>query len=266
MIMREKIISAIAEAEKAGKRKLPRGSAEYYVPFEELYESDRENFCASLSELRKGAETDAKTLVHALRISAYFGAETETLAKDMRALYEKCFAFMKSRDVWEARDGLFLSLEADELLKSFAGGEERSYFENFISLAEVVDMQTAVLYNLCARLRLVKPAPKYIKDALRASAIIDGLYGTVPWQYYLEHTSLAKIERDAEALERVGFAKIPQMLRDILAKMNEADFSSRKEKARFCEKICTRNKAIISEITAQEENIAEEFIFSHKSY
>ncbi|MBQ9745834.1 MAG: hypothetical protein IJW21_03345 [Clostridia bacterium] len=264
--MKNKIITAISDIKKAGARKIQPGAAEYYSPFEKLYESGGEDFTAVIAFLRKDAETEAKTLLHALRISAHFGVETETLAKDMRSLYEKCFALMKSRDVWEARNGLFLSLEADELLKNFAGVEERHYFENFIFLAEVTDIQTAGLYDLCARLRLVKPTPKYIKDALRASGIIDGLCGTVPWQYYLEHASLAKIERDADALQRVGFVNIPKMLRDILAKMNEADFSSRKEKVRFCEKICAKNWALIKEITAQEENIIDEFIFSHNSY
>ncbi len=94
-------------------------------------------------------------------------------------------------------------------------------------------------------LRLVAPTPKYIKDAMRASGIIDGLYGTVPWRYYLEHTSLAKIERDVAALKKVGFVKIPSLLGDILAKIKEAGFDSRKQKARFCEKICLKNKDFI---------------------
>jgi len=61
---------------------------------------------------------------------------------------------MKSGDLTEQRNGLFLSLGADELLKSFACGTERSSFENFISLEEVTDIETAGLYDLCAELRL----------------------------------------------------------------------------------------------------------------
>ena len=266
MIMKEKIISAIIETEKAGRRKIPLDSAEYFPPFEKLYESDSENFCSSLADLREDEKTDGKILLHAMHLSAHFGVETETLSRDMRALYEKCFTLEKSLDVWAAMEGLFLSLEADELLKSFAGGEERRYFENFISLAEVTDIQTAGLYDLCAKLHLVKPTPKYIKEALRASVIIDGLYGTVLWQYYLEHTSLTKIERDICALEKVGFEKIPQMIRGILAKMKESNFSSRKEKARFCEKFCLKNKPYIEEIMEKEENIIEKYIISFKTY
>ena len=258
--MKNKIISAILEIKKAGARKIPLGSAEYYAPFEELYKSARAEFCAALTEIRKDTETDAEVLLHAMRLSAYFGVETETLAQELRALFEKCFDLMRSGDVTERRNGLFLSLGADELLKSFACGTERSSFENFISLAEVTDIETSWLYDLCAELHLVKPAPKYIKDALRASFIIDGLYGSVPWEYYLEHTSLAKIGRDAELLKKVGFEKIPQMLCDILAKMNEANVSSRKEKTRFCEKICLKNKSYIENIMAEEKNIIEKYI------
>ena len=84
--MKNKIISAILEIKKAGARKIPLGSAEYYAPF------------------------------------------------------EKCFDLMRSGDITERRNGLFLSLGADELLKSFACGTERSSFENFIFLAEVTDI------------------------------------------------------------------------------------------------------------------------------
>jgi len=50
------------------------------------------------------------------------------------------------------------------------------------------------------------------------------------------------------------------MLCDILAKMNEAKFSSRKEKTRFCEKICLKNKSYIENIMAEEEKIIEKYI------
>ncbi len=260
--MKNKIIAAVFEAEKAGARKIPLGSAEYYAPFESLYENDRENFCAALSEMREDVQTDAKILLHALCLSERFGVKIEALAGDMRGFFEKCFALAASRDVWSSREGFFLTLKAEELLRRFAGGTYRSYFENFISLSEVADLQTAGLYDLCAELRLVKPTPKYIKDAMRASGIIDGLYSTVPWQYYLEHTSLAKIGRDIAALEKAGFAKIPSLLGDILGKMKEAEFASRKQKARFCEKICLKNKDFIKEIMEDEENIIDNYIIS----
>lgn len=263
--MKNKIISAIVEIKKAGARKIPLDSAEYYAIFESLYENDRENFCAALAEVRKDAETEAYVLLHAIRLSAYFGVKTETLSAELRAFLEKCFDLMKSRDVWEGRNGLFLSLEAEELLKSFASGAERSSFENFISLAEVRDIETAGLYDLCAGLRLVNPTPKYIKDAMRASRIIDGLYGTVPWQYYLEHTSVSKITRDIFALETVGFSKIPALLKEFLEKFNCSGISARKEKARFFERLCIRNKAEIAKIMAEEENTVDKYIVSHNN-
>ena len=172
---------------------------------------------------------------------------------------------MNSGDVWESRDGLFFMMKADELLKSFAVGAERNFFENFITLADVNNIQTAGLYDLCAELRLVKPTPKYIKDAMRASRIIDGLYGTVPWQYYLEHTSVSKITRDIFALETVGFSKIPALLKEFLEKFNCSGISARKEKASFFEKICIRNKAEIAKIMAEEENTVDKYIVSHNN-
>jgi len=42
--------------------------------------------------------------------------------------------------------------------------------------------------------------------------------------------------------------------------MNEAKFSSRKEKTRFCEKICLKNKSYIENIMAEEEKIIEKYI------
>ncbi len=269
--MKNAILSAVAEIEKQCERrrlcdKIVPGSAEYYAPFEKLYENDRENFCSALTELREDGKTDGKILLHAMRISAYFGLNTETLAAELRSFYARAIDLTRSEDLWKSREGFFLVLAADELLKSLAGGEECRYFENFISLEEVTDIQTAGLYDLCAELCLVKPTPKYIKDALRASRIIDGLYGTVPWQYYLEHTSLAKIGRDAEIFKKVGFEKIPQMLCDILAKMSDANFASRKEKSRFCEKICLKNKSYIKKIMEEEKNIIEKYIISFKAY
>ena len=215
--------------------------------------------------MRNDAQTDAEVLLHAMRLSAYFGVKTENLAAELRAFFEKCFALMNSGDVWESRDGLFFMMKADELLKSFAVGAERNFFENFITLADVNNIQTAGLYDLCAELRLVKPTPKYIKDAMRASRIIDGLYGTVPWQYYLEHTSVSKITRDIFALETVGFSKIPALLKEFLEKFNCSGISARKEKASFFEKICIRNKAEIAKIMAEEENTVDKYIVSHNN-
>jgi len=264
--MKNKITATVLEAEKAGARKITLGTAEYYALFESLYENDRENFCTDLSEMREDSQTNDKIRLHALCLSARFGVKTEALAGELRALFEKCFDLMKSRDVWQSREAYFLVRKAEELLKGFTGGRYRSYFENFISLYEVADLQTAGLYDLCAELRLVEPTPRYIKDAMRASGIIDGLYGTVPWQYYLEHTSLAKIERDIAAMKKVGFEKIPSLLGDILAKIKEAGGDSRKQKARFCEKICLKNKSYIEKIMAEEENIIEKYIISFKAY
>ena len=46
--MKNKIISAIVEIKKAGARKIPLDSAEYYAIFESLCENDRENFARRL--------------------------------------------------------------------------------------------------------------------------------------------------------------------------------------------------------------------------
>jgi hypothetical protein len=100
---------------------------------------------------------------------------------------------------------------------------------------------------------------------MRASRIIDGLYGTVPWQYYLEHTSVSKITRDIFALETVGFSKIPALLKEFLEKFNCSGISARKEKARFFEKLCIRNKAEIAKIMAEEENAVDKYIVSHNN-
>ncbi|MBQ8448757.1 MAG: hypothetical protein IJX27_07495 [Clostridia bacterium] len=268
--MKNAILSAVAEIEKQCEHrrlcdKIVPGSAEYYAPFEKLYETDRENFCAALWEIRKDGETKSDVLLHALRLSEHFGINPETLAAELRRVYSQAIELTRSEDLWERRDGFLLVLAADELLKSFAGGEERSYFENFISLSEVVDIQTAGLYALCADLHLVKPTPKYIKDALRASGVIDGLYGTVLWQYYLEHTSVSKITRDISVLETVGFSKIPALLKELLEKFNCSGISAKKEKARFFERLCIKNKAEIAKIMAEEENTVDKYIASHNN-
>lgn len=273
--MKNAILSAISEIEKqcAKKRLCDRitpGSAEYYLPFEKLYEADRENFCPSLSELTEEAE--AETLLHVLRLCAYFGVNAEALAPRLREVF-KTAALIGSTELGRAAR---LGADAEELLKGFAGGTESVYaqkfyggegklpsFEGFIALSEVTDIETAVLYGVCTELHIVPAAPKFIKDAMRASAVIDGLYGTLPWQYYLENTSAKKIARDISALEKVGFAEIPKMLSEFLEKFKCSKISSRKEKARFFEKLCLKNKDEIAKIMLEEENTIDKFIVFH---
>ena len=62
------------------------------------------------------------------------------------------------------------------------------------------------------------------------------------------------------------FERSEKMLCDIIAKMSDANFASRKEKTRFCEKICLKNKSYIKKIMEEEKNIIEKYIISFKAY
>ena len=270
--MKEKIISAILYAEAPGLGKPPIDSAKYYVPFEELYESDREAFAAALMDIR-GGESDMVLLLHALRLSAYFGVQTETWAREMREIYRRFDDYLeKSRDVYKRRNSALVSFRLDELFESVSEGKflykgegERPDLKEFIDISEVRDIRSAGLYYMCAEFCFVPPCPKFIKNALRASIVVDRLYGTVPWKYYLCYTSAKQIAKDIAALETVGFVKIPQMLAEFLEKFTSEGISSRNDKIKFFEKLCTRNKAETSKIMKEEENIIDEYIIFHNN-
>jgi hypothetical protein len=126
-------------------------------------------------------------------------------------------------------------------------------------------METAYLYAVCAEMHLVPPTPSFIKNAVRASVVIDRLYGTVPWRHYLCYTSAKQIAKDIAAFERVGFIEIPKMLSAFLEEFIKSRISSRNEKIKFFEKLCIRNKDEIEKVMAEEKNIIDEYIVSHNN-
>ena len=293
--MREKLISTIVymEEQKIGRAQcnyIHIDTPEYYSPFEQLYQSDTKSFIYAVCGLRdisaiSYSKIDAdinieayNISIHALRLSAYFQIETIEIPMLLKKLFVYSFKLNKSTDAFESRNGLFLYLTCANFLEGMSenasSGKKQLYynamiphhlvFTDFITLAEVTDISSALLYDLCARLGYVSSNPKYIKQALKAAALYDNLVSVDGWQLYFCKRSLTKIQKDIISLEEVGYEKIPLLMKEVVTILKSKEFNSKKEKIRFYNMTINKFSNQIKNCLIKENvEIINHFLYKH---
>ena len=88
----------------------------------------------------------------------------------------------------------------------------REYFFSFLTVEEVADSRTAMVYELCYRHKAVSKCPAYIRKAVKVLGVYDRLFG-IGWQMIIEKKSARAMENAIRLLEEVGFEELVSLLR-----------------------------------------------------
>ena len=262
--MREKLISIIVymEKQKVGRAQcnyIHVNTPEYYSLFEQLYQMDTELFMNAVCDLRDLSDMSCSNMdvdsyvevynisMHALRLSAYFQIKTIEIPTLLKKLFVYSFELRKSTKAFEFRNGLWLYLACVNFLEGLSENSSTDkkqlyyhaiiphplVFTDFVTLAEVKDIYSALLYDLCACLGYVSSSPKYIKQAIKAATLYENLVSVDGWQLYFCRRSLTKLQKDILFLKEVGYERIPLLMKEIVTILEFNEFNSKKEKMRF---------------------------------
>lgn len=295
-LMREKLISIIVymEKQKVGRAQcnyIHINTPEYYSLFEQLYQTDTKSFIHAVCDLRDLSDMSCPNMdidshvevynisMHALRLSAYFQIKTIEIPTLLKKLFVYSFELRKSKDAFEFRNGLWLYLACANFLEGLSENsspdKKQLYystiiiphplvFTDFVTLAEVKDISSALLYDLCARLGYVSSSPKYIKQAIKAATLYENLVSVDGWQLYFCKRPLTKLQKDILFLKEVGYEKIPLLMKEIVTILEFNEFKSKKEKMRFYNMMINKFSNQI-EICVVNENlkIIDRFLCNH---
>lgn len=205
------------------------GSSEYYGLFSPLHESDPALFAKALCELRNPYDElylnyadefanlyhyhSARISLHCIRLSLHFQIDLSLCPACLKHILQIANRLQQSRDFHLFDRGARVFHSAYTLLgEVLADPTVREYFFSFLSIDEVVDSQTAMVYELCYRHKAVAKCPAYVRKVGKVLSIYDRLYG-IGWQMIIEKKSAQSVEGGIQLLEEVGFAELAGLLR-----------------------------------------------------
>ena len=205
------------------------GSPEYYGLFSPLHESDPALFAKALCELRNPYDElylnfadefanlyhyhSARISLHCIRLSLHFQIDLSLCPACLKHILQIANRLQQSRDFHLFDRGARVFHSAYTLLgEVLADPTVREYFFSFLSIDEVVDSRTAMVYELCYRHKAVSKCPDYIRKAVKVLGVYDRLYG-IGWQMIIEKKSARAMENAIRLLEEVGFGELVSLLR-----------------------------------------------------
>jgi len=178
-------------------------------------------------------------IANTLKLRLYFNVNTYEIPHDLKKIFYKSFEMQNSSNSNMFLTGFILSNLCYEVLDTLIS-KDLIIFDNLITIDEVSDLYTALLYEYLYKRKCIKKCPTYIKDICKLSYINDKLVSVEGWIIYFSKKSLSSIKKDIELLRNYRFDDFAIVL-DKICKSIEENLSTDK-KQEYIKKLINKNK------------------------
>ena len=296
--IKEKIVFDIFNFENENRRDVSdiiqkSNSLKYYQLFEELYSSNSLLLTKALTELSNIDDSTYECLdseivdnlffcreriiLGVLRICVCFDIETENIREPLKKILDIAIDKVKSNNWKDSHTGFLLY---QDILQFFSETLEMSiyksshlYCENkeklnlllsdFMSISDVENIETAILYEELYKYKMVSSCPLYIRQTIRMCLIFDRYFVTIDaWEKYFSKYSYKKICKDILLFKQIGFVNIPNIIEKITSIIQSTVLSSESPKKYICCKVIKRFRSEIEQAMVSEpfRNTVDNFL------
>lgn len=178
-------------------------------------------------------------IAYTFKLRLYFNVNTNEIPHDLKKIFYKSFEMQNSSNSNMFLTGFILSKLCYEVLDTLIS-KDLIIFDNLITIDEVNDLYTVLLYEYLYKRKCIKKCPAYIKDICKLSYINDKLVSVEGWIIYFSKKSLSSIKKDIELLRNYKFDDFAIVL-DKICKSIEENLSTDK-KQEYIKKLINKNK------------------------